>query len=309
MWTFNDTGLPRIPEQASLLARGFRQVGLDVTPFAAAQVKRNIADFSETESHSLRWPDLQIVSPTQRNHLLGMGFALTAFLIAPLPLAGARHRQICSLGALLNLLVVVCDRLFDNSSTPHPPLTRAALAGLGDSGSLMGSLLREYHLRLQALGLSSSLLSTINQCLARMYDAESQTRLAAGSLTYRDWLRKSALPFVVMALPAWGIAPSQSRAFYSAHLRWLFQLGRFFGVVDDAVDFLEDVSNRHPNCWRSIPQQLSSDRARRTVAWGANILAKWDSMVVRTSESALLRDTFLYSLWEWLQPAAPYVSD
>src|SRR5581483_10707410 len=58
----------------------------------------------------LAFPERDSVKIVRR---LGWGFAITEFLAAPVFNARCDQAQICSLGALVNLMVVTCDRLLD----------------------------------------------------------------------------------------------------------------------------------------------------------------------------------------------------
>lgn len=274
-------------------------------PELAPVLRARIEDFGQEEWNQLNWMQLSALSPAVERYLLGAGCALTAFLIAPVPvkLNWAEYRSLCSQGAVVNLMVVMCDRLLDGGSSLDsvlPPFELAA--GGGDSSPVMG-LLRQYFQRLQSLGANDRLQRTIGRVVRQMFEAEARTINSNGEIAYRFWLRKSALPFVLMALPVWSCCGVESADAYFRHVRWLYRVGRFFGAVDDAVDFVEDSCSGHPNCWYSWRRQSRPSAARRVAAWGKGILDEWDSLMRMRVESAIIRETFLHNIWEWLGPA------
>jgi hypothetical protein len=306
MWTGNPASPSRsASNQCILLAQEIAGSGLRADPRLALEMKRRIRNFADAEWNQLDPTVLHAISPFEGRHSLGAGFALTAFLIAPVPGSQTDYANLCSFGAIVNLMAVVCDRLLDSGSPPSSTIPTAEIAAGGGDGSAVMLLLRQCSRRLQTLGRGEPLLRTIEKGVRRMFDAEGRTVRPDGALPYRFWLRKSALPFVVMALPAWsGVLDLESRQRYLRHLRWLYGVGRFFGAIDDAADILEDSLSGHPNCWLAWQEKSHPAAARRVATWGKQILVEWDSLVPRTIETAILRETFLFNIWEWLEPAA-----
>jgi len=258
----------------------------------------------DTEWNGLAGLDVTGISAPKARRLLGAGFALAEFLIAPVPARTVIHNSVCSLAALANLMVVVCDGLLDGGASVGDVLPSAELAAGGGCSSPVMVLLREYFLRLEDIRPSEELLRRIRKLVARMFDAEIRTVRREGSLPYCFWLRKSSLPFVLMGLPAWAGCPDASPGRYIRHLLWLYRVGRFFGAIDDAVDFLEDCSAGQPNRWQEWEKVPRASAAACVAGWGTQILEEWDSLVPRTAETTVLRETFLHNIWGWLGPAS-----
>lgn len=287
---------------AILLAEAVKELGLEEDRELRAQVRRRI----ECAAHA-EWQEFGPLAPEgvtagRAKHLLGAGFSLTAFLVAPVYGDAVEHAELCHLGGIVNLMVVVCDSLLDGGARGEDVLPARELKTGGGEGSAVMILLREFMRGVMARGVDARLLKTVEKALQRMFEAESGTVGACGAIDYRYWLRKSALPFVVMAIPAWGGRRLTDHELYRQHVRWLYRVGRFLGAVDDAVDFLDDCRTGHPNCWRAWDRNPAA-AAHRVAMWGKQILEWWDSLVPRTTRSAVLRETFLHNVWEWLEPA------
>jgi hypothetical protein len=237
------------------------------------------------------------ISLARTKHLLGAGSVATEFLVAPARLFAAEASAMSSLGALINLMVVICDGMLDGGAAVETVLPSTQLAAGGGDGSVVMVLLREYFKRLRDLRPDERVLGIARRVAARMFEAEIETVCCGSTLPYRAWLRKSALPFVMMALPAWARRPRRTTPGY---LRWLYSIGRFFGAIDDAVDAAADLASGHPNYWHR--KTLSALAAARIAGWGRSILAFWDSLVRQSSETAAVRSSFLYNVWRWLEP-------
>jgi hypothetical protein len=284
----------------ALLGREFARRNLLPNPDIGRDIQRNAEIVGRSE-----WASLNSLGPlatpaNRATNLLGLGYVLTEFLAAPAvtPIPPA----ISSLGGLVNLMVVVCDQLLDGGFEADRVLPRAELAAGGGGSSPVMLLLGEYFRRLAAISLNKPLLSTIETAVRRMFEAERQTVIQQPGLSYGYWLRKSSLPFVVMALPSWHGSQSMSRSRCDRHLNWLYRVGRFFGALDDAVDFEEDERLGHPNRWQgnSWPGPVI---AKRIADWGDCVVGEWDSLVPKESRTAVLRETFLYIVWGWLRTA------
>jgi len=292
-----------LPLPSALLQHAIAGRGLQADPEFAGEVTRKIAALGRREYTNGSLPNASPLSASRAEYLLGTGSALTEFLIAPVPASGRKGSELASLGGIVNLMVVVCDHLLDRGASVDEVLPPRQLAAYGGGGSPVVILLREYFRRLLSVVPDGTRLYTFKKVVCRMFAAEIQTLRTDGLLPYRFWLQKSSLPFVLMALPAWSIdAREQAPARYLRHLRWLFRVGRFFGALDDAVDFLDDCSSGHPNLWNARREQMHGSFAQRVANWGEHILATWDSLVPRTSEHILLREVFLHMVWGWLKP-------
>src|SRR5207302_2929071 len=111
------------------------------------------------------------------------------------------------------------------------------------------------------------------------------------------WRRKSALPLVIMGLPVWMTTQLLDRRSYASHLRWLYRLGRFFGLVDDAADLEEDRAAGRPNCFlRATGREVADPVARQ----GLLLLKTWDAGAPPSRHVSTMRETFLAITWSWL---------
>ena len=290
MWAEESETLGRrASDQSVLVAQAIADIGLRRDARLDREVRDRICKFGDAEWERLGPLELRAVAPDRARYLLGAGYALTGFLIAPFSNSNdEEHGRLCSLGAIVNLMVVVCDRLLDGGAATGDVLPPA------DSSVTL--LLQEYLRGVEEIGVDGGHRRTIEKLSERMFEAERRTVCGAGELPFRYWLRKCALPFVLMAAAA-------LRQEQVEQVRWLYKVGRFFGAVDDAVDFIEDRVTGHPNCWLRWQEDRSVAAADRVAGWGRQILDEWGSLVPRTAESAVLRETFLYNIWEWLEAA------
>jgi hypothetical protein len=243
-------------------------------------------------SERLHFSDLDIPELAEKSASLrlGWGWHITEFLTAPLGLEPKRSLPICSLGALVNLMVVTCDELLDSGSPIQEVLPNEQLHMGGDASSVM-KMLRQYFLELDRLGLSGPTEKAVRKVVANMFAAEIASVQHATNLPYRFWLRKCCLPLVLMALPAAKTSLSQH---YS---RWLYRVGRFFGMLDDALDFENDVQRHEANRLIQHSEASRESMLTRVAHWGASCLNDWDNGVFEIDRYALARDTFLSTIW------------
>jgi hypothetical protein len=237
-----------------------------------------------------------IVGQTKAQTLLGSGYVLCEFLLEPTGIPGKLRDAMARAGALLNLAVVACDRLLE-SGLSVPEVIPSFEPGLDASEFAIDRLMRCYRKRLAELGLDRRLSLTINEAIRRMFEAEAETVSCSSDLWFRVWLRKSALPFVTMGLPA---------CHAIGYLRWLYDLGCFFGGVDDIADYASDLERNEPNILRTWPDDQRLKFIARLARRGARVLAEWDSLVPRSHEFAPRREIFAYFVWNWIgrAPAA-----
>ncbi len=233
------------------------------------------------------------LTPPSEAVLLGWGFAITEFLTAPTLIAGLNRAQICSLGGLVNLIVVASDRLLDSGHGIEPPTNSTA-----ESGSPLQQLQSRYFSSLAALNLEEPLSRMTARAIPLMYEAEIATTRQEGCLPHKLWLRKCCLPFVVMALPACGKSSLEGRELSFRYLNWLYRVGRFLGAVDDATDYSDDVEATRPNYFNESKRTRPA-AMQRIAGWGFEVLREWDRFVPRTCESEISRETFLHTVWGW----------
>ena len=180
---------------------------------------RRIALAAETEWRQRAFFRVRDISTERTKHLLGGSWCRS--LIAPTFVSSAKHANICALGALVNLMVVICDSRLDSGEAIEDVLPRTELQHGGGESSPVMVLLREYFNILQDVGPDPRMIETAKRVVAQMFEAEIGSVRTKGTLPFYLWMRKSALPFVLMALPAW------ARFSYTptpGYLRWLHKV-------------------------------------------------------------------------------------
>jgi hypothetical protein len=265
------------------------------------RIKARIESFGGRQTARLPIDVTAYLSAERVRWCLGTGFALTEFLIAPV-LGAASPESICSLGALANLMVVICDRLLDRGVDVDRILPTGDLAQ-HDSPVLV--LLQHYRKRLAMLSPDDQIRAVIERLIARMMAAERRTVSDGEQLPSRDWLRKSAFPFMLMGLPAWTCSSCDERGrsqsiLYERHLMWLCRTGRFFGAIDDAADYYADGAAATFNLFRSSPEEDIELLCSRVSDWGKKILCDWTLYTGDGSKAVIFKETFLNLTWSWL---------
>ena len=234
--------------------------------------------------------------------ILGFGWWMTRFLVAPLRLPEGLHSAVADAGALANLIVALYDQLVDSgrlgpailapaafdSSAHAQRQSRGTEVGPADaSREVMSALVDRYFHLVAAFPrgpLSSAVDSLHRRAIRRMYDAENQ--LAAGDHRSEDYAqcvpvlqrRKAALPFVVMGLPGWSASSATSSLDTVRHLRWMYRVGTFLGWIDDAVDLDDDLAGRAANRVRCVIEGHPSRAAALAISIahsGARCMDDW----------------------------------
>ena len=243
--------------------------------------------------------------------VLGFGAMLTAFMLPPLPIDDALTRENCSLGAHANLLVSLFDQVADECPDAALPLSRATvenacarrgrvrLAWHSHTGPpvarLLTRVLSAYVSRIDRLpysGRHRSLRALHTRAIIAMHGAELETLSSAPGrdASFRAIRRKSALPFVVMGMPAWLGVERAPAATLRAHLRWLYRVGNFFGYIDDAADVDADRAAGRPNrvcdgdtrLARGIASQGRRIMDHRKAAWPSRLATIADDVLTTT---------------------------
>ena len=240
--------------------------------------------------------------------LLGSGGELTRFAVAPVGLGEPSLGTVASLGAEVNLIVALFDRVTEQGAPvdavlPLESLERAmARAPRGDDEPLLLPLVEDYFDRLDRLdGVTRdpSLVEQLRQLVLEMYDAEVRT-LSEAPLGREVIEKKNALPFVVAGLPAW-LAPEAAAEGRARHLRWLEDLGRFLGWVDDAADLDHDAANGQPNQVLADGGLDADAIATQIAREGAAVLEEWQALSPPGSGDV---DTFKVTVASWLEISA-----
>jgi hypothetical protein len=240
--------------------------------------------------------------------ILGMGQALTGFVIAPLHLAPSHYEQALRIGMLSNLIVTLYDAFLDSGRTTDNPLPADVLACLVDRNSrreftrmrrresgprrLMVSLIGAYFDALEALPYAQQrpqIMSTLISAIHRMYEGQNRSAQlpygALGRRAHRALRAKSIYPIMIMGLPAWLLLPEVPAGRGWWHLRWMCRLGAFLGWVDDVVDLWLDSRLDQPNAaasHRATNGDSLADRAaftRQIAARGRRLVDEWATEV------------------------------
>jgi len=273
---------------ATAIARQLSAAGNTPDPDRSRYISARLHHFGELQ-HRTVVPPPQLASATS---LLGFGYVMTEFAIAPVIASQKPYADVLALGALANLIVCAYDALLDSGHAPTRLLR----------DPLIGRLVDLYFARLAGLPHAHRAVDrTLRRAIQRMYDAETATA-GQPAASLREWRRKSALPFVVMGLPFWMTAPTFDFKRYREHLRWLYRLGQFFGWIDDAADLAGDRADGRLNyfCIATHP-----DAAQRIARCATRILQAWDAAVPPGRYTRTLRETFLAVTWAWLGAPMP----
>ena len=219
----------------------------------------------------------------------GYGAILTDHLVAPIALADEDRREAVELGALANVIVFLHDNLADGGTPAAlllPPaalrlarssrgraLLRAWAALAPAPARVLALLVAEWHERLDAHAPPALAEETRAQ-VARMYAAQLAILREGPRASDKTLREKCALPFVVMALPAWARAKDQEER--EKHLAWVASVGELFGMVDDAVDVDEDAREGSPNlAARALREGAEDAWAQRAAELAREVRAAW----------------------------------
>jgi len=247
---------------------------------------------------SRTWLDAMATLPTALGpddpvRIMGFGWLLTRFLIAPLGLAPDLEQWVADIGALANLIVTVYDAFLDAGIPANGLLPEDVFDLLGHwagaprrrsrdllaPGRAVALLVRRYFSEVDDLphgDAAQTVRRLLDDAVVRMHAAEvALTR--PGVLAVPGLLRrKAALPFVVLGLPAWLPAQSPDRATFLWHLRWMFGVGAFIGAIDDAMDIEADEQANEPNLVEiALRSRPPAAVAARIVSRGVHSLEEW----------------------------------
>jgi hypothetical protein len=101
-----------------------------------------------------------------------------------------------------------------------------------------------------------------------------------------------------MGLSAWAGSAPVPRDKFLRYLSWLYRVGRFFGVLDDAIDYDEDLLTGQPNYLRNYDESRRPVVIARSVRWGVAVLESWGNLMAG-AEPSIPRETFLHTIWGW----------
>lgn len=195
--------------------------------------------------------------------ILGFGECLTEYLVYPLGLNAHEKEMSIKLGALANLVVTLFDTFIDNGKLPANILSEEVLKNLSlnrhfANGSILNipntpdaaailALVREYFCiaeKIVSNGGNKGMKIKLVDLIISMYRSEVNT-LDVKSLN--DINNKSVLPFVVMGCGGLLWKDNAAEAEYSNYVNWLYEFGSLFGLLDDIVDYEDDIKFNRAN--------------------------------------------------------------
>ena len=203
------------------------------------------------------YPDLQRV--------LGFGGVLTEFLIAPLSISLDKYDDIIKLGTLANYIVTTYDMLIDSNISAYP-ISKNELNHImnnpfnditpffdpdSKAHNLMLHEIMIYFRELSKIVKSSHnffIYENLKSDISNLFNAEISTKqknFCEDNISVL--IDKSALPFVIMGLPACMIMPITNPQFVSDYRTWLYRFGNFIGLIDDVNDMVNDHNGNRPN--------------------------------------------------------------
>lgn len=246
------------------------------------------------------------ISEQDRIRILGFGAAITEYMIPAFNLPKAEHTAVVRLGTLANFIVTFFDYCVDtdnysgsllpqpskliNNKFPEPGFIFRAL--INPKVKIINRLVKYYLHSLNQLPFARhrpQIIKLAHRVIKLMYEAEMQTVTRDGSkVSLRIIRRKSALPFVIMALPVWLSVEKIDKPSFILHLRWTYHLGYFFCLLDDAVDLFDDLHNDHPNYFLFDNKWLESPEliVKYVVDHGVRVKDAWNKKICAVSASS-----------------------
>lgn len=229
--------------------------------------------------------------------IIGYGAAITEYMIASLRLPEQESFKAVELGALANFIVTYYDFYQDNSYSGKAlaaPVFSAKTSGLGRRArgllfylrgqfnppeKLLNIMVRHYFRFYRSLPYfksRSEVSKIVNRSIRLMYLAELEMGNDQHKLASQLMRRKNALPFVVMASPAWLLVDQFKKINYFYHLLWSYRMGDFIGKIDDLVDLEYDRRNSQPNQYASVESVENINKIINSVVErGAKIHNSW----------------------------------
>ncbi|MFW9846481.1 MAG: hypothetical protein ACFFD6_07025 [Candidatus Thorarchaeota archaeon] len=295
----------------------------NVSRIGALEYKRIVAIVGEKTWNKMI-PQLHIERPEDALiRVAGFGNVLTRFVLAPLKLPAKEEHSIARLGTLANLLVTVFDRLADSGISLATLLPRWLLVVLSKNKGRMllpvlnsiapanttaiTRMVQRYFSCLAEIARNSnrdSVYNLIRKYIIYMFDVECMTISRSGNLQEERILKeKAALPFVILGMPGWLTEKCASKSDFQWHIKWLYQLGEFFGWIDDFVDYNEDMktgqSNRVIHAMKENECNFEWVLARRIAKLGHDVISEWSNRI-NGDNSKSTQEAFSTCLISWL---------
>lgn len=262
--------------------------------------------------------------------VLAFGATITEFMNGPFHHLDVDAARISGLGARLNLIVALFDRMVDKTPAKAAflpawklrvllsPIGRRFLLALPinqrPDASALTTLMATYLDGLEQLARRQrrgrSRVTQVTKTLIQgMYRAEMATLPGhSHDRIEATLMRKSALPFMVMGAPGALLAEGAGVLEVDARLRWLEQVGEFWGLIDDAADLEGDRAHNQPNAlWQRLEMAATTapamgSLANAIAAQGVTVFESWRVRTDARDDQALLACLFKYWIAAWLEP-------
>ena len=250
--------------------------------------------------------------------VLGFGRLLTEFLLTASLIDRSARDEVLRLGALANLIVALFDYLADDRALGAHALSPASLERAcrrsrvhlwwrslfgAPEGRLIARLVLEYFRRLDRLPFArrhTGVAELVSRVILAMYAAELAT-LSHTHPSKKTLRRKSALPLVVMALPAWLAIERIEESKVRDHVRYAYRLGEFMGAIDDAADAELDLASGRPNSvLEALHAPISLNLARGIAREGARLLEERQWLAADESDDGQAREALGVVVRSWL---------
>lgn len=233
--------------------------------------------------------------------ILGFGDCLTEYLICPLSLESHEKETAIKLGALANLIVTLFDTFIDNGKKPSDILSGELLKDLSlnrfsvkdtliTNGNIHNSpekitilaLVREYFNivdKIMQSGGNTVFKEKLVGLIVSMYRSEINT---LNIKSFNDITDKSVLPFVVMGYSGllWNDNIDVNEC--NNYVIWLYEFGSLFGILDDIVDYDDDIKFNRVNSFihnGSVSQGIESSDLNKVIEKVLRIRGYWKEKV------------------------------
>lgn len=216
--------------------------------------------------------------------LLGWGYALTNYFVAPIPIPKEEKEKIFRIGALANFIVNIYDFLADHHPNPNKHFSKDMLEQIlslekttlpdvtSRTEKLIYELCQEYIQELSSYNENKQhthVIKIIKHAIQRMFQAENESiqkrQSSIVNPVNRELIIKDAYPFIIMGLAGWLTIHEIDPKFFFWHLRWLYKVGAFYGRLDDAVDLERDILAGHPNLYSDLLGLTDANDKARTM--------------------------------------------
>ncbi|MCC8358384.1 hypothetical protein [Salinimicrobium sediminilitoris] len=220
----------------------------------------------------------------QTFRILGYGHTMTSYITAFLPLNVEQRAFTNTLGSKANLLVTIYDIMLDEGCSRNRILNEKYLRqfihqekeiAFFSKKGLLGPILKNYfvHIHQNSYQHNENVIKLLKNKIWEMYIAENNTQSTNRNIDLEIWKKKSVYPFLVMALPGLLCLKKPPTMEY---FKWLFSFGELIGLLDDIVDYNEDLANRQYNILTSANYNSLNGIERDFMKRFKNVKKWWD---------------------------------